>query len=162
MSSAKAPIFKTLSNKDNEGKKVDFLSKYLRIKNKEKIAIIAYVYVDKNIVGRLDLIAQQYYGNVNDLDLLLKFNEIDDMFAVPIGTKILVPDKYALESNCEWISTETQYSLQKNDTAKWWNTTPKYATSEQSGVKESVASSRSKLTDRGPGYKVVRPGVIEF
>lgn len=49
----------TLNNKvtDEKTKKVDFLSNFLRFKNKQNVTIIAYVYVDKNLVGRLDLIA---------------------------------------------------------------------------------------------------------
>lgn len=155
----------TLNNKvtDEKTKKVDFLSNFLRFKNKQIITIIAYVYVDKNLVGRLDLIAQRFYGSTNELDLLLKFNDIDDMFAVPVGTRILVPDKYALLTSCEWVDTETQYSLDKNNRDTWYNTTPSYATSEQSGTKETVAAGRSKLSSRtGYGYTEVNPGVLEF
>lgn len=155
----------TLSNKktDEATGKVDFLSNFLRFKNKEKVSIIAYVYVDKNIVGRLDLIAQRFYGSTDELDLLLKFNDIDDMFAVPVGTRILVPDKYALLTSCEWVDTDTEYSLNKNKKDKWYNTTPTYATSDKSGTKETVAEGRSKLSSRsGYGYTEVNPGVLEF
>lgn len=153
----------TLSKKSNDANgKVDFLSNFLRFKNKENVTIIAYVYVDKNLLGRLDLIAQRFYGSTNELDLLLKFNDIDDMFAVPIGTRILVPDKYALTTACEWVDTETKYSLNKNKKDTWYNTTPNMATSESTGIKETVSAGRSKLSSRGVGYTEVNPGVLEF
>lgn len=155
----------TLSNKKSDDKtnRVDFLSNFLRFKNKQDVTIIAYVYVDTNLVGRLDLIAQRFYGSTNELDLLLKFNDIDDMFAVPVGTRILVPDKFALLTSCEWIDTDTEYSLDKNKKDTWYNTTPTYATSDDSGTKETVASGRSKLSSRtGFGYVEVNPGVLEF
>lgn len=155
----------TLNKKktDSSTKKVDFLSNFLRFKDKRNVTIIGYVYVDKNVVGRLDLIANRFYGGTEYLDLLLKFNDIDDMFAVPIGTQILVPDLYALLSSCEWIDTDTDCSLDKNKQNKWWNTTPSYATGKSSGVKESVATGRTKLSTRTPGgYKILNPGVIEI
>lgn len=138
---------------------VDFLSSYVRIKDKDTIPLMGYVFVDKNTVGRLDIIVNHYYGSCELLDIFLKFNGIDNMFEAPIGTRILIPEKYALENAIEYVSTDTQYSLtnkQKKSFSKGkdsgWNKTPS----------ESVINSRSKLQNRGNGFTVIAPGVLKF
>lgn len=144
---------------DNPDGSVDFLSSYIRIKDKDTIPLMGYVFIDKNTVGRLDIIVNHYYGSCELLDIFLKFNGIDNMFEAPIGTRILIPEKYALENAIEYVSTDTKYSLankQKKSFSKrqnqGWTQTPT----------ESVINSRSKLQNRGNGFTVVAPGVLKF
>lgn len=143
---------KTLTNKETVDGKVEFLSSYMVIEDKESIPVIAHVYVDEDTVGRLDLIVRHYYGTTNELDLFLKFNDIDDMFAVPIGKHILIPDRYSLLSACKFISTKTECSLDANIKRPV----------NSSMTAESVAQTRSKLQNRGVGFTVVAPGVLKF
>lgn len=139
---------------------VDFLSSYISIKDRENIPLMGYVFIDKNTVGRIDIIVNHYYGTTELLDIFLKFNGIDNMFAAPIGTRILIPEKYALENAIEYISTDTKQSLNNNKKEQSfskrknsnWTKTPS----------ESVINSRSKLQNRGNGFTVVAPGVLKF
>lgn len=145
---------------DKSTGKVDFLSSFVRINNKKDIGLMGYLFVDESTVGRLDIVVNHYYGSTQLLDLFLKFNGIDDMFAVPIGTRLLIPEQYALENAVEYVSTDTKYSLdngkKKNSFSKQnkgnWSATPT----------ESVINSRSKLQNRGNGFTVVAPGVLKF
>lgn len=141
---------RTLSNKDvTTNGKVEFLSRYLVIEDKETIPIIGYIYVDEDTVCRLDLVVKYYYGTTDELDIFLRFNNIDDMFAVPIGAKLLIPDKFALISRCKFVSTKTEYSLDAN----------KLKNNEN---KETITQTRTKLQNRGVGFTVVAPGVLKF
>lgn len=140
---------------DKTTKTVDFLSSYTVLKDKLNLPIIGYMYVTKDIACRLDIVCAQYYGTVEVLDLLLKYNGIDDMFAVPMGFKLLIPDLYALQDCYKNVSTDTKYSLDKNkQTLKTFGKNKNSAT--------NVQTRKTAEEERGVGFKVVKPGVIVF
>ena len=133
---------------------VDFHSTYTKLKHRDDIPVIGFVEVTEDIVQRLDIVVSNYYGNPELLDLFLKFNKIDDMFAVPVGSKLLVPDMFSLLESYECCSTEPKYKLRtsSNKTHRFEN------------HKGNTPSDNNKTAKqiRGTGWTVVKKGVIKF
>lgn len=147
--------FRILESKDMDAtdNRVDFHSNYIRFKNWKDVPIIGFVEVTEDLSQRLDLIVSSYYGNAELLDLFLKFNGIGDMFAVPIGTRLLVPDMFSLLSSIEFCSTEPKLTLRSTSNNKF---------GRSNNPLHGNASSRKTKETRGTGWKVVKNGVIKF
>lgn len=139
----------TIKNKKSlpDGK-VDFLSKQIVIKNKKDISIIDHIYITEDLVGRMDNICQHYYGTTDVLDLFLKFNEIDDPFAVPIGKHLLIPDRNELKNACVIIDLDNIKSLNSNELSTI-------------DLNETATQTRTKLKNRN-AFTVVANGVLKF
>lgn len=91
--------FKSLySLLDNVDKSVNMLSEFIAI-NRSEIGIIDAVWMDENLVNRLDLLCIRYYGTIDMLDLLLEYNDIVNPFDVPLGKVIFIPEKTMLQNN---------------------------------------------------------------
>lgn len=146
--------FRILESKDMDStdNRVDFHSNYIRFKNWKDVPIIGFVEVTEDLSQRLDLIVSSYYGNAELLDVFLKFNGIGDMFAVPIGTRLLVPDMFSLLSSIEFCSTEPKLALHSTSNNKFG----------RSNTGATNTSSRKTKETRGTGWKVVKNGVIKF
>jgi len=48
--------------------------------------------VTANEVGRIDLIAEEYYQNIDDSELILKYNNISNPFSITEGDVLKIPD----------------------------------------------------------------------
>lgn len=57
-----------------------------------KVNIIATHVVTKDQIGRIDLVAQEFYNNVNDFELILKYNNISNPFSINEGDVLQIPD----------------------------------------------------------------------
>lgn len=91
--------FKSLySLLDNTDKSVNMLSEFISI-DRSEIGIIDAVWMDENLVNRLDLLCIRYYGTIDMLDLLLEYNDIVNPFDVPLGKVIFIPEKSMLQNN---------------------------------------------------------------
>ena len=91
--------FKSLySLLDNADKSVNMLSEFIAI-DRSEIGIIDAVWMDENLVNRLDLLCIRYYGTIDMLDLLLEYNDIVNPFDVPLGKPIFIPEKSMLQNN---------------------------------------------------------------
>lgn len=137
----------TLTSKSKIDDDVDFLTNQYEIINKDLIPIIGTIYIDDKLLCRLDIIYQQQYNTMIYFDLFLKFNNIDDAFGVSIGTKILLPDLFALKSNAKLIKYEgielskERVYINNNHIQKTMNM-------------ETATTTRSILKNRGKGYKI--------
>lgn len=65
----------------------------------DRITIVDHFYVGEDMVMRPDLVALAAYGNVDNWDIILKYNGISNPFAVNYNDYILVPDIGEMKSN---------------------------------------------------------------
>ena len=99
MNAPKNIEFKSLySLLDNTDKSVNMLSEFITI-DRSEIGIIDAVWMDENLINRLDLLCIRYYGTIDMLDLLLEYNDIVNPFDVPLGKVIFIPEKSMLQNN---------------------------------------------------------------
>lgn len=139
--------FLSLRAKDINNDEINFLSNQYVINN-VTVPIIGTVYVEERQLCRLDGIYQRQYGTMLYFDLFLKFNQINDPLGVPIGTKILLPDLFALKEAYELVSYKSPVSL---------NTEKIYIGSKKLNkpkTTETATNTRSVLKDRGKGYTI--------
>lgn len=156
MNSINEGFFRIIESKDMSSDKtsIDFHSTYTKLRHRDDIPVIGFVEVTEDIVQRLDIIVSNYYGNPELLDLFLKFNKIDDMFSVPIGSKLMVPDMFSLLEAYECCSTEPKHKLRIDS-----NKTKRFVGGNKS---QQQNQDRTTKQTRGTGWKVVKKGVIKF
>lgn len=53
---------------------------------------IAEHIVNADEIGRIDLIAEEYYQNIDDAELILKYNNISNPFSINEGDVLKIPD----------------------------------------------------------------------
>lgn len=68
------------------------------IESLSDIRLFAVSEVSSRFVMRPDLIAQNYYGDSNKYDFILKFNGISNPFSIYDGQELLIPDADDMES----------------------------------------------------------------
>lgn len=76
---------------------VDLTSRSIRYKNSP--TVINAFYVGEDMVMRPDSLSYAAYGNVDNFDLICKFNAISNPFSIDVGDLIKIPDMgYMLDS----------------------------------------------------------------
>ena len=63
---------------------------------REGLPVIATHVVETVEVGRIDLIADKYYGDASLADYILKYNNISNPFSITVGDTLLIPENNAL------------------------------------------------------------------
>jgi len=58
----------------------------------DKVQVIATHTVTADEIGRIDLIADGYYRNIDKAELILKYNGISNPFSINEGDVLLIPD----------------------------------------------------------------------
>lgn len=58
----------------------------------KNIKVVKYHIVSEDDAMRVDKISQQYYGNVNNIDRILKWNGISNPFSIAPGMILEIPD----------------------------------------------------------------------
>jgi hypothetical protein len=72
---------------------IDFTENNFRVKYDDPNLIITKIMlVQERHLGRLDLLAYDSYGDVNSMDILMKFNLISNPFSMNLYDLIAVPD----------------------------------------------------------------------
>lgn len=82
--------FKSINNKEIVNDKLKMVEPVILFR--DDVPIIATHTVTKFEVGRIDIIANIYYRNPSNAELLLKFNNISNPFSIKEGDEILIPD----------------------------------------------------------------------
>lgn len=78
-----------ITRKDGQ-KIIDFSSP--SIQQDAAVNVLDYFIVRKEEQGRVDKIAMRYYGNIQNTEMLLKFNGISNPFAVEEGDILIIGD----------------------------------------------------------------------
>jgi hypothetical protein len=59
----------------------------------DNVDILAVHTVEAVEIGRIDLIADRYYGNSDYSELILKYNNISNPFSIAAGDELVIPDQ---------------------------------------------------------------------
>lgn len=105
-----------LSNKTVTDGKIDLLSNVLEI-DFEKVLIEEWILVDEQTAMLLDLISFVMYGTEDHVDIIKKFNKINNPLSIQIGQIIAIPNINSLESNSRLVNQKivnTTSSKKKN------------------------------------------------
>jgi hypothetical protein len=94
--------FEIFNNKKINNGKIDMLSTYCKF-NYEKIAIKDWVLIDEGSNTSIDLISTVAYGRPDYLDLLIKFNRLNNPLYLPTNTLVVVPELQSMLDNLEYI-----------------------------------------------------------
>jgi hypothetical protein len=72
---------------------VDFLENNFKVSyGVSNLIINKIILVEEKHLGRIDLLCDDAYGDVNSIDILLKFNQITNPFSMELYDIIAVPD----------------------------------------------------------------------
>ena len=82
--------FKILNNKQILGDKLRMTEPIIIFNDNTQI--IATHTVTQDEIGRIDLIANAYYRDINNAELILKYNSISNPFSINEGDVLLIPD----------------------------------------------------------------------
>lgn len=98
--------FEVFKNKKEINNKIDLLSTYAKF-NYEKILIKDWVIIDEGSNTSIDLISTIAYGRPDYLDLLVKFNRLNNPLYIPTGTIIMIPDFMSMVDNMKYVDLTT-------------------------------------------------------
>lgn len=82
--------FRSLDNKRIENDKLRMTEPYILFTPFQKV--LGTHIVEESETGRPDLIAVKYYGDANDTELILKWNNISNPFSITAGDVLEIPD----------------------------------------------------------------------
>lgn len=82
--------FQILNKKQLIGDKLRMTEPIIIFNNNVKAIATHTVTADE--IGRIDLIANAYYRNINKAELILKYNNISNPFSINEGDVLLIPD----------------------------------------------------------------------
>ena len=82
--------FKSINNKEIINGKLKMVEPVILFR--DDVQVLATHTVTKFEVGRIDVIANIYYRNPSNAELILKFNNISNPFSIKEGDEILIPD----------------------------------------------------------------------
>lgn len=82
--------FKILNKKQLLTDKIRITEPVIIFSNNQ--TIIAKHTVTADEIGRIDLIAEEYYQNINDSELILKYNNISNPFSINEGDILKIPN----------------------------------------------------------------------
>ena len=82
--------FQILNKKQLIGNKLRMTEPIIIFNNNVKTIATHTVTADE--IGRIDLIANAYYRNINKAELILKYNNISNPFSINEGDILLIPD----------------------------------------------------------------------
>jgi hypothetical protein len=72
---------------------IDFTENNFKVKyDTPNLIITKIMLVQERHVGRLDLLCYDAYGDVNEMDILMKFNQITNPFSMNLYDLIAIPD----------------------------------------------------------------------
>jgi len=83
--------FKSINNKQVQANGLRMTEPSILFGN--NVTILAAHTVETIEVGRIDLIADKYYGNSDYSELILKYNNISNPFSITAGDVLLIPDQ---------------------------------------------------------------------
>lgn len=104
-------VFSVLQNKNEIDGKIDMLSNILVI-DFEKVIIKDMIRIDSLTEMSLDLIAKTLYGSEDHVDVLLKYNRMNNALELKEGMIVVVPDLESFQSN-SYFMNYTPMRLQK-------------------------------------------------
>ena len=82
--------FQILNKKQLIGNKLRMTEPIIIFNNNVKTIATHTVTADE--IGRIDLIANAYYRNINKAEFILKYNNISNPFSINEGDVLLIPD----------------------------------------------------------------------
>ena len=131
--------FSTISIKTSTGGKIDLLSNFIKIDTKNVI-IDDWILVDEQSAMLLDLISYTMYGTDEYVDMLKKFNKINNPLAIQIGQIIAIPNITSLQANSKVITPlaiQKQAKVSTSSTANSNNTPSKKLIPSSNFIKKS-------------------------
>lgn len=87
-----------IENKKLVNDAIDLMSNVVKI-NREAVSIETYIIIEEQYEMSIDLIAESVYGTNEAIDLLCKFNGIENPLSIKEGDVIAVPNLSSLISN---------------------------------------------------------------
>lgn len=82
--------FKSINNKQISNNALRMTEPYVLFD--KSVPIIAIHTVTTTEIGRIDLIAEKYYRNVDLSEYILKYNNISNPFSINVGDELIIPD----------------------------------------------------------------------
>ena len=87
-----------IENKKFVNEAIDLLSNVVKIK-RDAVSIETYIRIEAQYEMSIDLIAESVYGTNDAIDLLCKFNGIENPLSIKEGDIIVIPNLSSLISN---------------------------------------------------------------
>lgn len=110
--------FEIFKNKKIVDGKIDLLSTYAKF-NYEKMLIKDWIVIDEASNTSIDLISTIAYGSPDYLDLLIKFNRLNNPLYIPTGTIIMIPDFNSFVEHTSYVDlSKTTVSILAKQTAE--------------------------------------------
>lgn len=95
--------FSVLQDKKTVDGKVDFLSNILKI-DYDKVILMDVITINQKSGNRLNVISKRYYGDEEKMDILMKFNRINNIFMLNEGQTLLIPDLESFRRHSKLIN----------------------------------------------------------
>jgi hypothetical protein len=118
--------------------------------------------MEERYLGRLDLLSFDAYGDVNSMDILLKFNQISNPFSMELYDIIVVPDA---ESARQFYRKEKLASVQNiKDTKALFIDPTRASQKDQARIKqlEKLANKRENGSTEVKPTNLLRNGEVPF
>ena len=142
---------------------IDFLENNFEVNYYSTNLIINRIMlVEERHLGRLDLLAYEAYGDVNSIDILMKFNQICNPFSMELYDIIAVPDE---KSAREFYKKEKLATPQMvKDTKALFIDPTRASKKDQARIKqlEELANKRANGASEVKPTNLLRNGEVPF
>lgn len=98
--------FSVLQDKKSLDGKIDFLSNILKI-DYDKVVLMDVITINQKTGNRLNVISKRYYGDEEKMDVLMKFNRINNIFKLQDGQTLLIPDLESFRRHSKLINLKS-------------------------------------------------------
>jgi hypothetical protein len=142
---------------------IDFTENNFKVKyDNPDLIILKIMLVQERHLGRLDLLCYDSYGNVNDMDIFMKFNQITNPFSMNLYDLVVVPD---VESARIFYQKENLQTIQGIKDTKALFIDPRRASQkDMTRIKqlEKLASKRQNGSTEIKPTNLLRKGEVPF
>jgi hypothetical protein len=142
---------------------VDFLENNFKVSyGVSNLIINKIILVEEKHLGRIDLLCDDAYGDVNSIDILLKFNQITNPFSMELYDIIAVPDANSARQFYQKEKLATIQSIR--DTKALFIDPTRASKKDVERIKqlEKLASKRSAGASEIKPTNLLREGEVPF
>lgn len=106
--------FSVLQDKKSIDGKIDFLSNILKI-DYDKVILMDVIKINQKTGNRLNVISKRYYGDEEKMDILMKFNRINNIFKLEEGQTLHIPDLESFRQHSRLINLKSVAKQSTNE-----------------------------------------------
>jgi hypothetical protein len=147
----------------NEEYVIDFLENNFKVDYADPfVKINKILLVEDRYLGRLDLLSYDAYGDVNSMDILMKFNQICNPFSMELYDIIAVPDAASVRQFYQKEKLATVKSIK--DTKALFIDPTRASQKDQARIKqlETLANKRENGSKEIKPTNLLREGEVPF